>query len=57
MGIRMARLACAHLGIAEPRKDRDLVAFVEMGRCAADAVYVVTGITVGLKLLDQGRWR
>jgi formylmethanofuran dehydrogenase subunit E len=58
LGIRMARLGCAHLGIAEPRADRDLVAFVEMARCAADAVYVVTGITVGkrrLKLVDQGK--
>jgi formylmethanofuran dehydrogenase subunit E len=58
MGIRMARLGCAHLGIGEPRGDRDLVVFVEMARCATDAVYAVTGVTLGkrrLKLVDHGK--
>ncbi len=58
MGIRMARLGCARLGIEEPRSDRDLMVFVEMARCAADAIYAVTGVTLGkrrLKLVDQGK--
>lgn len=58
MGLRMARGAMAHLGIDEPRERRDLMAFVEAARCAADAVYVVTGLTVGrrrLKVVDYGK--
>jgi formylmethanofuran dehydrogenase subunit E len=58
MAIRMARFACARLGLTEPRKDRNFVIFVETARCAADAAYAVTGLTLGsrrLKLVDQGK--
>src|ERR1700690_4422858 len=69
LGVRMAMLALARLGIADPRKrtladgslnpDRKrLVTFVEIVRCATDAIGVVTGCRVGkraLKLRDWGK--
>ena len=58
VGVRMARLGCALLGIAEPRRFRDLFVFVETDRCLADAVSSVTGCKPGrrrLKLIDYGK--
>jgi formylmethanofuran dehydrogenase subunit E len=69
LGVRMAMLALARLGIDDPRKrhlgngelnpDRKrLVTFVEIDRCATDAIGVVTGCRVGkraLKLRDWGK--
>ena len=58
MGVRMARYACRDLGIDDPRSYRDLVVYVEMDRCATDAVSVVTGVTLGrrrLKWIDYGK--
>jgi formylmethanofuran dehydrogenase subunit E len=58
MGVRMARLGCQELGIEDPRSYRDLVVYVEMDRCASDAVSVVCGVTMGrrrLKLVDYGK--
>ncbi len=69
LGVRMARLALHRLGIHEPRKrllaNGDLnpdrkrpVVFVEIDRCATDAIGVVTGARVGkraLKLRDWGK--
>ncbi len=60
LGVRMAMLGCARLGIAEPRgADRKrLVTFVEIDRCATDAIGVVTGCRLGkraLKLRDWGK--
>lgn len=58
MGVRMARYACRELGITDPRSYRDLVVYVEMDRCASDAVGVVTGVTLGrrrLKWIDYGK--
>ncbi len=58
MGVRMARLGCRELGIDEPHSYRDLVVYVEMDRCASDAVGVVCGVTMGrrrLKLADYGK--
>ena len=43
MGVRMARLGCRELGIEDPPSYRDLVVYVEMDRCASDAVSVVCG--------------
>lgn len=56
----MAMLGCARLSIDEPRgKDRKrLVTFVEIDRCATDAIGVVTGCRLGkraLKLRDWGK--
>jgi formylmethanofuran dehydrogenase subunit E len=60
LGVRMAMLGCARLGIADPRGiDRKrLVTFVEIDRCATDAIGVVTGCRLGkraLKFLDWGK--
>ncbi|MDR2481445.1 MAG: FmdE family protein [Spirochaetaceae bacterium] len=58
IGVRMARLGCAELGIAAPRSYRDLFVFVEVDRCLADAVSVVTGCKIGrrrLKFVDYGK--
>ncbi len=63
LGVRMAMLACARLGVHDPRSrqspDRKrLVTFVEIDRCATDAIAVVTGCRVGkraLKLRDWGK--
>jgi hypothetical protein len=49
LGVRMAMLGCERLGIAEPKgADRKrLVTFVEIDRCATDAIGVVTGCRLG----------
>lgn len=69
LGVRMAMLALRRLGIDDPRARRlangelnperkRLVTFVEIDRCATDAIGVVTGCRVGkraLKLRDWGK--
>lgn len=69
LGVRMAMLALERLGIADPRsrhlgdgslnpERKRLVTFVEIDRCATDAIAVVTGCRVGkraLKLRDFGK--
>ena len=60
LGVRLAMLGCQRLGISEPRTaDRKrLVTFVEIDRCATDAIAVVTGCRLGkraLKLRDWGK--
>ena len=69
LGVRMAMLAMRELGVGDPRvrvlesgelnPDRKrLVTFVEIDRCATDAIGVVTGCRVGkraLKLRDFGK--
>ncbi len=58
LGVRMAMLGCARLGIEEPRgKDRKrLVTFVEIDRCATDAIGVVTGCRLGKRALKFRDW-
>ncbi len=58
LGVRMAMLACERLGIQEPRgKDRKrLVTFVEIDRCATDAISVVTGCRLGKRALKFRDW-
>jgi formylmethanofuran dehydrogenase subunit E len=60
LGVRMALYALRLLGIDDPRgADRKrLVTFVEIDRCATDAIGLVTGCRVGkrtLKLRDWGK--
>lgn len=58
LGVRMARLGMKILGIDDPLIFRDLIVYVEMDRCATDAVSVVTGCTLGrrrLKVVDYGK--
>jgi formylmethanofuran dehydrogenase subunit E len=54
----MAILACERLGIEEPRgRDRKrLVTFVEIDRCATDAIAVVTGCRLGKRALKFRDW-
>lgn len=58
LGVRMAMLACARLGIADPRgADRKkLVCFVEIDRCATDAISLVTGCRLGRRALKFRDW-
>ncbi len=58
LGLRMAMLGCARLGIDDPRgADRKrLVTFVEIDRCATDAIGVVTGCRLGKRALKFRDW-
>jgi formylmethanofuran dehydrogenase subunit E len=58
LGVRMAMLGCRLLGIDEPRgKDRKrLVTYVEIDRCATDALAVVTGCRLGKRALKFRDW-
>ena len=58
LGVRMAMLGCNRLGIDEPRgKDRKrLVTYVEIDRCATDAIGVVTGCRLGKRALKFRDW-
>lgn len=59
LGIRLALLGLRELGIDDPIKERKrLVTFVEIDRCATDAVQLVTGCRLGkraLKFKDFGK--
>ncbi len=59
LGVRMAMLGLKALGIDDPVKLRKrLVTYVEIDRCATDAVSLVTGCRLGkrsLKYLDYGK--
>ncbi len=58
LGVRMAMLGCCRLDIKEPRgKDRKrLVTYVEIDRCATDAIGVVTGCRLGKRALKFRDW-
>ncbi len=58
IGVRIARYGLKLLDIEEPLTYRDLISYVEVDRCASDAVCVVTGCTMGrkrLKLVNYGK--
>jgi formylmethanofuran dehydrogenase subunit E len=58
LGVRMAMLGLRKLGIDDPQgQDRKrLVTFVEIDRCATDAVAVVTGCRLGKRALKFRDW-
>ena len=62
LGVRMAMLGCSLLGIDDPRgrthpADRKrLVTYVEIDRCATDAIAVVTGCRLGKRALKFRDW-
>ncbi len=58
LGVRMAMLGLRKLGMQDPQgKDRKrLVTFVEIDRCATDAVAVVTGCRLGKRALKFRDW-
>lgn len=60
LGVRMALAGLSQIGIVDPRgADRkSIIVFVEMDRCATDALQSVTGCTLGkrsMKFLDYGK--
>lgn len=60
VGVRMAMLGLKLIGLEEPESHeqiKKLIVYVEMDRCAADAVAFVTGAKLGrrsLKFMDYG---
>ena len=58
LGVRLAMLGLQKLGIDDPHgKDRKrLVTFVEIDRCATDAIGVVTGCRLGKRALKFRDW-
>ena len=62
LGVRMAMLGCERLGIGDPKglvnpKDRKrLVTFIEIDRCATDAIAVVTGCRLGKRAIKFRDW-
>src|ERR1700684_3910245 len=58
LGVRMAMLGCRRLGSTEPRgTDRKrLVTYIEIDRCATDAIGVVTGCRLGKRALKFRDW-
>ncbi|MEO5936174.1 MAG: FmdE family protein [Terriglobales bacterium] len=58
LGVRMAMFGLEKLGIAEPQgKDRKrIVTYVEIDRCATDAIGVVTGCRLGKRALKFRDW-
>src|SRR3970040_299787 len=58
LGVRMAMVGCREVGIDEPKGCKKLVVYVEIDRCATDAVQAVTGCSLGkrtLRFLDYGK--
>lgn len=62
LGVRMAMLGCRMLGIEDPlgvhsKADRKrLVTYIEIDRCATDAIGVVTGCRLGKRALKFRDW-
>ena len=58
LGVRLAMFGLSKLGLNDPQgKDRKrIVTFVEIDRCATDAVMVVTGCRLGKRALKFRDW-
>lgn len=58
LGVRMALMGLDRLGIADPRgADRKrLITYVEIDRCATDAIALVTGCRLGKRALKFRDW-
>jgi formylmethanofuran dehydrogenase subunit E len=60
VGVRMAMLGCELIGFDEPAampQIKKIIVYVEMDRCATDAIAHVTGVKLGrrsLKFIDNG---
>jgi formylmethanofuran dehydrogenase subunit E len=61
VGVRMAMLGCRLIGLDNPRRRlselKKLIVYVEIDRCATDAIAYVTGVRLGrrsLKFVDNG---
>jgi formylmethanofuran dehydrogenase subunit E len=60
LGVRMSLLGLREIGVRDPkgRDKKSLIVYVEMDRCATDAVQSVTGCSLGkrtMKFLDYGK--
>ena len=60
LGVRMSMLGLREVGILDPKgtQRKNLIVFVEMDRCATDAVQSVTGCSLGhrtMKFMDYGK--
>ena len=59
LGVRMAQAGCREVGVDDPRAaGKSLVVFVEIDRCATDAIEALTGVSLGkrtLKHVDLGK--
>ena len=59
LGTRIAIAGLGKLGINDPANARDLIVYVEIDRCLADAIQATTGCTIGhrrLKHVDYGKF-
>ena len=60
LGVRLAMLGLEKLGIKDPRGNKEdrkrLVTFVEIDRCATDAISLVTGCRLGKRALKFRDW-
>jgi formylmethanofuran dehydrogenase subunit E len=60
VGVRMAMLGCRLIGLDDPKgqdQTKKLIVYMEMDRCASDAIAHVTGVKLGrrsLKFMDYG---
>ena len=60
VGVRMAMLGCGLIGLDDPghpEQIKKIIVYVEIDRCAADAIAYVTGVKLGrrsLKFVDNG---
>ncbi len=58
IGVRMAMIGCREIGLEEPKGSKKILVYVEIDRCATDAIRAVTGCSLGrrsLKFLDYGK--
>ncbi|MBI4212931.1 MAG: TraR/DksA C4-type zinc finger protein [Chloroflexi bacterium] len=58
LGVRMAVAGCQAVGVENPTQSKELLVYVEIDRCATDAIQTVTGCKLGkrtLKYLDYGK--
>ena len=60
LGVKMAMLGMQRIGLVNPEEGRakDMIVYVEMDRCATDAIQSVTGCSLGhrtMKFLDYGK--
>ncbi len=60
LGVRMSMLGLREIGILDPKKKdrKNIIVFVEMDRCATDAIQSVTGCSLGrrtMKFMDYGK--
>lgn len=60
LGVKMSMFGLSEIGITDPKGTDmgNIIVFVEMDRCATDAVQSVTGCSLGhrtLKFMDYGK--